>query len=82
MSSTQQQSLLELFMEAAQDRAPAVGKDFAASIIWKDEEEFQRVLYYWSSRFRAIHLAKITTPVDAEFESSWEQYYGAEIVSF
>jgi hypothetical protein len=86
MSSTQQPSLpeqkLDFFLKAGEDLTPAEGRDFAAFHIWEDEEEFQKVLYYWSSRFRAIHMAKLQTPIDAEFESSWQKYYAAEVVSF
>jgi len=35
------------------------GHDYTANILWKDEEDFQEVLYYWSSQFRAIHMAVI-----------------------
>jgi len=57
------------------------GHDYAANILWKDEEEFQEVLYYWSSQFRAIHMAKLSKPIKTKFKSSWERYYGAEVVS-
>jgi len=55
------------------------GHDYAANILWKDEEEFQDVLYYWSSWFRAIHMAKLSKPIETKFKSSWEWYYGAEV---
>jgi len=57
------------------------GHDYTANILWKDDEEFQEVLYYWSSWFRAIHMAKLSKPIETEFKSSWEWYYGAEVVS-
>lgn len=85
MSSTQltplgmtDESLKELLL----DLIPGDGHDYTANFLWKDELEFQEVLYYWSSRFRAIHLAKLLTPVAEEFKSSWELYYAAEVVSF
>lgn len=56
--------------------------DYAGDLLWKDEEDFQEVLNYWSSRFRSIHLAKLSKPIETEFQSSWLQYYGAEVVSF
>jgi len=56
------------------------GHNYAANILWKDEEEFQEVLYYWSSWFRAIHMAKLSKPIETEFKLSWEQYYGAKVV--
>ena len=56
--------------------------DYAGNLLWKDEEEFQDVLNYWSSWFRAIHMAKLSKPIETEFRSSWAKYYGAEVVSF
>ncbi|KIJ89444.1 hypothetical protein K443DRAFT_36376, partial [Laccaria amethystina LaAM-08-1] len=50
-----------------------------ANLLWKDEEEFQEVLNYWSSRFRAIHTAKLAQSIETEFQSSWQKYYGAEV---
>ena len=56
--------------------------DYAETLLWKDEKEFQEVLDYWSSRFRAIHTAKLAKPIEPEFQRCWEQYYVSEVVRF
>lgn len=65
------------------DQPPPVGAKhkFAANLLWQDEKEFQQVLNYWSSRFRAIHMAKLSKPIETEFQLSWDKYYAAEMVS-
>jgi hypothetical protein len=73
---------VDFFQRLVEDLATEEGHDYAVNLLWKDEEEFQEVLNYWSSRFRAIHMAKLAQPIETEFQSSWQKYYGAEVVSF
>ena len=70
--------------EVLKIRPPAFTRDSSvvANLLWKDEQEFQEVLCYWSSRFRAILTSKLENPIDPEFENCWLEYMSAEQVSF
>ncbi|EDR09272.1 uncharacterized protein LACBIDRAFT_325944 [Laccaria bicolor S238N-H82] len=61
-------------------RPPAFTRDSSvvANLLWKDEQEFQEVLCYWSSRFRAILTTKLENPIDPEFENCWLEYMSAK----
>ncbi|EDQ98107.1 uncharacterized protein LACBIDRAFT_336264 [Laccaria bicolor S238N-H82] len=66
--------------EVLKIRPPAFTRDSSvvANLLWKDEQEFQEVLCYWSSRFRAILTSKLENPIDPEFENCWLEYMSAE----
>ena len=73
------------FLKKVMEGTPTEGnesRDYAETLLWKDEKEFQEVLDYWSSRFRAIHTAKLAKPIEPEFQRSWEQYYASKVVRF
>ena len=80
MSSTQLPPLHQReieFLKKVMEGIPTKGNescDYAETLLWKDEKEFQEVLDYWSSWFRAIHTAKLAKPIEPEFQRSWEQY--------
>ena len=71
------------FVEQFFKENPPIGimEDMTSNLMWKDQEEFQEVLWYWSSRFRAIETSKVSNPIDPEFESSWNHFYASERVS-
>ena len=71
------------FVEQFFKENPPIGimEDVTSNLMWKDSEEFQEVLWYWSSRFRAIQTSKLSNPIDPEFESAWEHFYASERVS-
>ncbi|EDR09758.1 uncharacterized protein LACBIDRAFT_317865 [Laccaria bicolor S238N-H82] len=66
--------------EVLKIRPPAFTRDSSvvANLLWKDEQEFQEVLCYWSSRFRAILTSKLENPIDPKFENCWLEYMSAE----
>jgi hypothetical protein len=87
MSSTQLQSVPDQpadfgkLQKLVGGLSPEEGHDYTCNLLWKREDEFQEVLYYWSSRFRAIYMEKLSNPIEPEFQRCWEQYYGSEVVS-
>ena len=88
MSSTQLPPLDQReieFLKKVIEGTPTEGnesRDYAETLLWKDEKEFQEVLDYWSSWFRVIHTAKLAKPIEPEFQRCWEQYYMSEVVRF
>ncbi|EDR04859.1 uncharacterized protein LACBIDRAFT_330022 [Laccaria bicolor S238N-H82] len=67
--------------EVLKIRPPAFTRDSSvvANLLWKDDQEFQEVLCYWSSRFRAILTSKLENPIDPKFENCWLEYMSAEL---
>ena len=77
----QQADFIHVLQKTLEGMPPGERHDYAANLLWQDEKEFQLVLNYWSSRLRAIHMAKLLKPIEPEFQSLWEKYHGAEMVS-
>jgi hypothetical protein len=81
MSSKQLLSMPEQGVNFIQDMQktlegmPTLGEkhDYAANLLWQDENEFQEVLKCWSSQLRAIHKAKLLKPIQTEFKLSWDK---------
>ena len=88
MSSAQLQPLDQReidFLKKVMEGTPTEGnesRDYAETLLSKDDKEFQEVLDYWSSQFRAIQMAKLAKPIEPEFQRSWEQYYMSKVMRF